>query len=91
MSVLLFADVSDGTLNMDATAKAMTAARMLGDVTVLCAGASASEAAQQASRLDGAAKAPMMASPRIRGTHRALPMAGWMRSAETRSRSSKER
>jgi len=55
MAVLLFAEVTDGALNMDATAKAVTAAKMLGDVTILCAGATAQEAADQAATL-GAAK-----------------------------------
>ncbi|MCF2905722.1 FAD-binding protein [Octadecabacter sp. CECT 8868] len=55
MAVLLFAEVTDGALNMDATAKAMTAAKMLGDVTILCAGATAKAAADEAATL-GAAK-----------------------------------
>jgi len=41
---------------MDATAKAVTAAAQLGDVTVLACGASASAAAQAASGIDGVAK-----------------------------------
>jgi electron transfer flavoprotein alpha subunit len=55
MAVLLFAEVTDGALNMDATAKAMTAAKMLGDVTILCAGATAKNAADEAATL-GASK-----------------------------------
>lgn len=55
MAVLLFAEVTDGELNMDATAKAMTAAKMLGEVTILCAGATAKDAADQAATL-GATK-----------------------------------
>ncbi len=55
MAVLLFAEVTDGALNMDATAKAMTAAKMLGDVTILCAGATAKDAADEAATL-GATK-----------------------------------
>jgi len=43
MAVLLLAEVSDGELSMDATAKAVTAAAKMGEVTVLCAGASAAE------------------------------------------------
>ena len=39
-----------------ATAKAVTAAKALGDVTVLCAGASAAEAAKTAATIDGVAK-----------------------------------
>ena len=56
MAVLLLAEVTDGALNMDATAKAVTAAAQLGDVTVLCAGASAADAAASAAKIDGVAK-----------------------------------
>ncbi|MFQ6547211.1 electron transfer flavoprotein subunit alpha/FixB family protein [Aestuariibius sp. 2305UL40-4] len=56
MAVLLVAEVTNGELNADATAKALTAAKMLGEVTVLCAGASASAAAEAAAKLDGVAK-----------------------------------
>ena len=56
MAVLLLAEVTDGTLNMDATSKAVTAAAQLGDVTVLCAGASAASAAAEAAKIDGVAK-----------------------------------
>jgi len=52
MAVLLFAEVTDGALNMDATAKAMTAAKQLGDVTLLFAGATAKAAADEAATLD---------------------------------------
>lgn len=53
MAVLLIGEVTDGELNVDATAKAMTAAAQLGEVTILCAGASASSAGASASKLDG--------------------------------------
>lgn len=53
MAVLLIGEVTDGELNVDATAKAMTAAAQLGEVTILCAGASASSAGAAASKLDG--------------------------------------
>jgi len=56
MAVLLLAEVNDGALAMDATAKAVTAAKALGDVTVLCAGASAADAAAEAGTIDGVAK-----------------------------------
>ena len=56
MAVLLIAEVNDGALAMDATAKAMTAAKTLGEVHVLCAGANASKAGETAATLDGAAK-----------------------------------
>ncbi len=56
MSVLLLAEVNDGELAMDATAKAVTAATQLGDVTVLCAGGSAAAAGDAASKIDGVSK-----------------------------------
>ncbi|MFT6447450.1 MAG: electron transfer flavoprotein alpha subunit, partial [Sulfitobacter pontiacus] len=48
MAVLLLAEVNNGELALDATAKAVTAARALGDVTVLAAGASAAAAGEAA-------------------------------------------
>ena len=56
MAVLLLAEVTDGELAMDATAKAVTAAKQLGDVTVLCAGSSAAAAGEAASKIDGVSK-----------------------------------
>ena len=56
MAVLLLAEVTDGDLNLDATAKAVTAAAAMGDVTVLCAGASAAAAGETAAKIDGVAK-----------------------------------
>ncbi|MHA6263186.1 electron transfer flavoprotein subunit alpha/FixB family protein [Arenibacterium sp. CAU 1754] len=56
MAVLLLAEVTDGELAIDATAKAVTAAKALGDVTVLCAGASAAAAGDAAAKIDGVAK-----------------------------------
>ena len=56
MAVLLLAEVTDGELAMDATAKAVTAAKKLGDVTVLCAGSSAAAAGASAAKIDGVAK-----------------------------------
>ncbi|MCR9147485.1 MAG: FAD-binding protein [Rhodobacteraceae bacterium] len=56
MSVLLLAEVTDGELAMDATSKAVTAAVKLGDVTVLCAGASAAAASEAAARIAGVSK-----------------------------------
>ena len=41
---------------MDATSKAVTAAAKLGEVTVLCAGASARAAADEAATIDGVAR-----------------------------------
>ncbi|WP_212523715.1 electron transfer flavoprotein subunit alpha/FixB family protein [Actibacterium sp. MT2.3-13A] len=56
MAVLLLAEVTDGALALDATAKAVTAAKALGDVTVLCVGAKAADAAAEAAKIDGVAK-----------------------------------
>ena len=56
MAVLLLAEVTDGQLAMDATSKALTAAAELGEVTVLCAGAKAADAAKDAATLEGVAK-----------------------------------
>ena len=53
MTVLLLAEQKDGILN-DATARALTAAKQMGDaVHVLVIGAGAAEAAKAAARLDG--------------------------------------
>ncbi|MEQ6249048.1 FAD-binding protein [Sulfitobacter sp. HNIBRBA3233] len=56
MAVLLLAEVNDGELAMDATAKAVTAAKQLGEVTVLCAGGSAAAAGEAAAKIDGVSK-----------------------------------
>ena len=56
MAVLLLAEVNDGELSLDATAKAVTAAKAMGDVTVLCAGGSAAAAGEAAAKIDGVAK-----------------------------------
>ena len=56
MAVLLLAEVNNGELALDATAKAVTAAKALGEVTVLCAGASAAAAGDTAAKIDGVAK-----------------------------------
>lgn len=56
MAVLLLAEVTDGELAMDATAKTVTAAAQMGDVTVLCCGASAAAAGDAAAKIAGVAK-----------------------------------
>ena len=56
MAVLLLAEVNNGELSMDATAKAVTAAATLGDVTVLACGASAKAAAEAAATIQGVSK-----------------------------------
>ena len=56
MAVLLLAEVNSGELAMDATAKTVTAAAALGDITVLCAGASAAAAGDAAAKISGVSK-----------------------------------
>lgn len=56
MAVLLLGEVTSGVLNRDATAKAVKALAALGDVTVLCAGASARDAGAEAAKIAGVAK-----------------------------------
>ena len=55
MAVLLLAEINDGQIAMDQTAKAASAAKQLGDVTLLCAGAS-KDAAADAAKIDGISK-----------------------------------
>jgi len=74
MSVLLIAEINDGTLAMDATAKAVTAAAKLGDVTVLCAGETCADAAAQAATIDGVAKV-LCAEDALYGHRLAEPVA----------------
>lgn len=56
MSVLMLAEVANGQLVVDATAKALNAVAGLGDVTVLVAGQGGDEAAQTAATLTGVTK-----------------------------------
>ena len=56
MAVLLLAEMAENGLNRDATAKAVTAVKPLGDVTVLVAGAGAQAAAAEAAKIAGVAK-----------------------------------
>ena len=74
MAVLLIAEISDGVLAVDATAKAMTAAAELGEVTVLCAAAKAKDAATEAAKLSGAAKV-LVAEDALYGHRLAEPVA----------------
>ncbi len=53
MTILLIADILDGELNLDQTSKALTAARRLGKVTVLCASSNCDQAIEQISALEG--------------------------------------
>ena len=53
MAVLLLAEVNGADLAQDATAKAVTAAKSLGDVIILCASSGCSGAAEAAAKIDG--------------------------------------
>lgn len=64
MAVLLVAEIVDGKdLAVDATAKALTAAKKLGDVTVLCAGEGCDGAAAEAAKLDGVGRVVCVSDP----------------------------
>jgi len=63
MAVLLLGEVTNGELNRDATAKAVGAIKALGEVTVLCAGASAKAAAAEAAKIAGVAKVLVAEAP----------------------------
>lgn len=65
MGVLLLGEVNGGELSLDATAKAVTAAKMMGDVTVLCAGASAAGAGEAAAKIDGVSKVLVAEDPSL--------------------------
>ena len=65
MAVLLLAEVNDGELALDATAKAVTAARALGDVTALCCGANAAAAGEAAAGIDGISKVLVAEDPSL--------------------------
>jgi len=53
MAVLLIAEINGDELSLDSTAKALTAAKTLGDITLLCVGSGCSDAASAAANLDG--------------------------------------
>jgi electron transfer flavoprotein alpha subunit len=74
MAVLLIGEVTDGTLALDATAKAVSAAKQLGDVTVLCTGASAKAAADEAAKIEGVSKV-LVAEDALYGHRLAEPVA----------------
>ena len=65
MAVLLLAEVNDGELALDATAKAVTAAGAMGDVTVLCAGGSAAAAGDAAAKIAGVSKVLVAEDPSL--------------------------
>jgi electron transfer flavoprotein alpha subunit len=74
MAVLLLAEINDGTLSMDATAKAVTAAQSLGDVTVLAVGSKAKDAAAEAATIEGVARV-LVAEDALYGHRLAEPTA----------------
>ncbi|GGX44971.1 electron transfer flavoprotein subunit beta [Tateyamaria omphalii] len=74
MAVLLLAEINDGELAMDATAKAVTAAKALGDVTVLATGATCADAAASAATIDGVGKV-LCAEDALYGKRLAEPVA----------------
>lgn len=74
MAVLLIAELSGGALSVDLTAKALTAARPLGEVTVLCASAGCSGAAEEAASLEGVSKVLCADDPKY-GNSLAEPVA----------------
>ena len=74
MAVLLLGEVNDGELSMDQTGKAVTAAAALGDVTVLCVGATAKAAADAAATIAGVSKV-LCAEDAIYGHRLAEPVA----------------
>ena len=73
MAVLLIAEITDGALAMDATAKTVTAAKALGDVTVLAAGTSAKAAADEAATIEGVSKV-LLAEDALYGHRLAEPV-----------------
>ena len=56
MAVLLLAEMNGAELSLDATSKTVTAAKSLGDVTVLCASSGCDGAATAASKIEGVSK-----------------------------------
>ena len=56
MAVLLIAEINGANLALDATSKALTAAKQMGEVTVLCASSGCADAAHEAANLTGVAK-----------------------------------
>ena len=72
MAVLLLAEMNGAELSLDATAKAVSAAKILGDVTVLCASSGCNAAATEASQIDGVSKV-LCADDAVSYTHLTLP------------------
>ncbi|MGR3653833.1 electron transfer flavoprotein subunit alpha/FixB family protein [Paracoccus sp. (in: a-proteobacteria)] len=74
MAVLLLGEVTNGELSRDATAKAVGALKSLGEVTVLCAGAQARAAGDEAATIDGVARV-LVAEDALYGHRLAEPAA----------------
>ena len=74
MAVLLLAEMNGTDLSLDATAKAVTAAKPLGDVTVLCASSGCDGAASAASQIEGVSKV-LCADDDVYGNGLAEPIA----------------
>ncbi|MEM0937586.1 MAG: FAD-binding protein [Pseudomonadota bacterium] len=75
MAVLLLAEINKGALAVDATAKAVTAAKALGDVTILCASdGCSSNGSGEAAKIEGVAKVLCADSP-LYGNSLAEPVA----------------
>lgn len=56
MSILVVAEITNGDLQVDATAKAVAALSPLGEITLLCCGAAAADAAQAAAKITGVSR-----------------------------------
>lgn len=63
MSVLLVAEIEDGVLAADATAKTLSAVKDLGPVTMLCASSECAAAAKTLAGLDGVARVIAVSDP----------------------------
>ncbi|MCF6272137.1 MAG: FAD-binding protein [Rhodobacteraceae bacterium] len=74
MAVLVLAEIIGGELSLDQTAKTVSAASALGEVTVLCASASCSGAAEAAAKIEGVSKV-LCADDAIYGNGLAEPIA----------------
>ena len=65
MAVLLLAEMNDGALVFDATARTVTAVKPLGDIVVLCFGDGAETAALEAASIDGVSAVFVANSPAL--------------------------
>ena len=74
MAVLLLAEINDGELSLDATAKTVSAATDLGEITVLAVGSRCREAAAQAAKINGVSRV-LCAEDQMYGKRLAEPTA----------------